>query len=230
MDSPDKRKLLNKALKGFIILNLVLAAAFFIPAYTINYINAWVFIIIFSGFVLFNSIYFFKKDEKLLERRLHGGPAVEKEKSQKIIQVCIRVLFPSMMITCGLDKHFMLSNVPLFLSIISFLLIIVGFAIVFFVFKENTFTSSSITVHENQNVISTGPYAVVRHPMYSGAAILCLCAPIALGSYYALIFGFMMILVYISRLLNEEKYLTKNLAGYREYVEKVKYRLIPHIW
>jgi len=230
MDSPDKRKLLNKALKGFIILNLVLAAAFFIPAYTINYINAWVFIIIFSGFVLFNIIYFFKKDEKLLERRLHGGPAVEKEKSQKIIQVCIRVFFPSMLVTCGLDKHFMWSDVPLFLSIISFFLIIAGFAIVFFVFKENTFTSSSITVHENQNVISTGPYAVVRHPMYSGAAILCLCTPIALGSYYALIFGFMMILVYISRLLNEEKYLMKNLAGYKDYVEKVKYKLIPHIW
>jgi protein-S-isoprenylcysteine O-methyltransferase Ste14 len=174
MDSPGKKKLLNKALKGFIILNPVLAAALFIPAWTINYINAWVFIIIFSGFVLFNIIYFFKKDEKLLERRLHGGPAVEKEKSQKIIQVCIRIFFPSMLVTCGLDKHFLWSGVPLILSLISFLFIIIGFAIVFFVLKENTFTSSSITVHE-QTVISTGPYAVVRHPMCTG---LFLCVNI----------------------------------------------------
>lgn len=230
MDSPDKKKLLKKALTGFVVLNLVLGATFFIPAWTIKYINSWVFIIIFSGFVLFNIIYFFRKDEKLLERRLRGGPGAEKESSQKLIQVFIRTLFPSMLIVSGLDYRYNWSAVPLIAVLVSFILIIIGFTIVFFVFKENTFTSSSITVHENQKVISTGPYAVIRHPMYSGVTLLCLFSPIALGSYPALIFGFMMILVYIVRLIKEEKYLIINLPGYMEYTEKVHFRLIPHIW
>jgi protein-S-isoprenylcysteine O-methyltransferase Ste14 len=109
-------------------------------------------------------------------------------------------------------------------------LVALGLYIVFHVFRENTFTSATIEVKDEQQVISTGPYAVIRHPMYSGAFIMLLGIPLALGSWWAFIFVFLLFAAIIWRLLEEEKFLSKNLPGYTGYRQKVRYRLIPFIW
>ena len=109
-------------------------------------------------------------------------------------------------------------------------IVIDGFYIVYLVFRENSFTSATIAVAEEQKLITTGPYSVMRHPMYSGAILMFIFTPLALGSFWGLIPGFMLILILFFRTLHEEKFLAKNLPGYDEYCRKVRYRFIPFIW
>jgi protein-S-isoprenylcysteine O-methyltransferase Ste14 len=120
--------------------------------------------------------------------------------------------------------------VPAGLVLTANFLVGIGFLVIFFVFKENTFTSGIVEIAPDQQVISTGPYALVRHPMYSGAVILFMCTPLALGSYWALIASFLLCLVMVVRILDEEKFLVAHLNGYGEYMGKTKYRLIPWVW
>lgn len=177
----------------------------------------------------FITIYLFKNDPKLLERRVNAGSTAEKEKSQKIIQAMASVCFCSIYIIAGFDYRFHWSSVSIYISLLANIFVILGFFIVFLVFKENSYTSAIIEVDKDQKVISTAPYALVRHPMYFGAILMLVFSSVALGSYWSLI-SVAALTFTIIRLLHEEKFLSKNLTGYDEYCEKVRYHLILFIW
>jgi protein-S-isoprenylcysteine O-methyltransferase Ste14 len=130
----------------------------------------------------------------------------------------------------ALDHRFGWSSVPGYVCIMGDILMILGFAIVFIVFRANSYTSGIIEVAADQKVISTGPYAVVRHPMYSGGLIMLYAIPMALGSWWGMLVNVPMTAAVIWRLLDEERFLVGKLAGYAEYREMVKYRLAPFVW
>ena len=167
---------------------------------------------------------------ELLKRRLNAGPAGEKQKRQKIIQSIAQFAFIAIYVVSGLDRRFHWSPLPEYITIAGNAGVIAGFYIVFKTFQANTFTAANIQVDEAQTVITTGPYAVVRHPMYSGALLLLLSTPIALNSCWALLTFIPMCAVIIARLLDEERFLKKHLAGYASYCLKVKWRLFPRLY
>ena len=161
---------------------------------------------------------------------MKAGPGAEQQTAQKIIQAIAGTLALALVVVPGLDHHFGLSYVPAAIVVLADVLVIVGFVFVSQVFRENSFAASTIKVEAEQRVISTGPYAIVRHPMYAGASLALLATPIALGSWWGLLIAIAMIAAIVVRLLDEERYLAANLAGYDEYRGKVKYRLIPMLW
>jgi protein-S-isoprenylcysteine O-methyltransferase Ste14 len=176
------------------------------------------------------TAYLIKYDQRLLASRVKAGPIAETQKGQKFIQSLASLFFIGLFIVPGLDFRFHWSDVPLVVSLLSDGLVILGFFIVFLVFKENSYTSAIIEVSNEQKVITGGPYSVVRHPMYAGATLLLLFTPLALGSWAAIPFPLPLIVVVAIRLLEEEKFLLANLSGYEDYCQKVRYRLIPFIW
>lgn len=220
----------KKAFNGLAFLFIFITVILFITAGTLNYWQAYIFLTVFFGSSFIITIYLMKNDPKLLERRVTAGPLNEKEKSQKIIQFLAQFAFLLIIVFPALDHRLIWSDVPTYMVLAWDVLVALGFYIVFLVFKENTFTSWIIEVADNQKVISTGPYGLVRHPMYSGALIMLFGLPLSLGSFWWLLTLIPIIFVIIWRLLDEEKFLEKNLSGYIEYKGKVKYRLIPYIW
>lgn len=219
-----------KAFAGFFALLVFTAAVLFLSAWTFNYWQAWVFLVVFFGAAFAITIYLMKNDPKLLERRISAGPLNEKEANQKIIQSLAQASFLLVIIVPALDHRFNWSVVPLYLNVFGDALIVIGFYIVFLVFKENTYASALVEVTTEQKVISTGPYAYVRHPMYIGALILLFGMPLALGSLWGTLTIAPITTVIIWRLLDEERFLVKSLPGYAEYKKEVTYRLIPFVW
>jgi protein-S-isoprenylcysteine O-methyltransferase Ste14 len=185
---------------------------------------------VFFSSVLVITLWFLKEDPTLIESRLRAGPVAEKERSQRIIQSIAGLLFVLIFVVSGTDHRLGWSEVPFSLVIAGDILVILGLSIVFLVFRENIYTSGTIGVAKDQTVISTGPYAIVRHPMYAGAFVMIFGIPLALGSWWALIFVLLLDASIIWRLLEEEKFLSVHLPGYREYCAKIKHRLIPFIW
>jgi protein-S-isoprenylcysteine O-methyltransferase Ste14 len=173
------------------------------------------------------TAYLWKKDPQLLERRVKAGPIAEKEKSQKVIQVLASLAFIGTLVLPSLDRRYLWSHVPLVFVVLSDVFVALGFLAVFFVYKENTFTSATIEVAPGQRVISTGLYAIVRHPMYAGALVMLFATPIALGSWWGLLMFIPMTFVLVLRLQDEERFLQQSLPGYTEYCRKVKFRLVP---
>jgi protein-S-isoprenylcysteine O-methyltransferase Ste14 len=222
--------LLVKTVLGFAFLMLMLALALFLPAGTLNYWQAWVYLIDWAVCVILITGYLIKNDQELLAGRVKAGAAAETQKSQKIIQSLASLCFIALFIVPGLDYRFGWSHVPPILSLIADGGVALGFLIVFLTFKENSYTRGTIEVSEKQQVIMSGPYRFVRHPMYAGALFMLLVTPLALGSWVALPFSVLMILVIAIRLLDEEKFLAKNLTGYSEYCQKVRYHLAPYAW
>jgi protein-S-isoprenylcysteine O-methyltransferase Ste14 len=209
---------------------VALAALLFIPAGTFDYWQAWLFMAVFvttSGAITVDLAI---RDPKLLERRMHVGPRAEKEPAQKIIVLLAMLGFIAMLVVSALDHRFGWSSVPASVSVLADGLIALAFLFVFFVFRENSFSASTIQIAEGQTVISTGPYALVRHPMYAGALVMLLALPVALGSWWGLLVVVLKLPVLIWRLLDEERFLRQNLAGYAQYQTKVRYRLLPLIW
>jgi protein-S-isoprenylcysteine O-methyltransferase Ste14 len=219
-----------RAMAGLLQLLIIMAAIIFLPARTLDYWQAWIFLAVFFGSVLAITFYLMKNDPKLLERRVNAGPGAEQGKTQKIIQSLAAIAFIAMFVVSALDHRFAWSAVPPYVSVLGDVLVALGLYFVFLVFKENSFASGTIEVGAEQRVIATGPYALVRHPMYIGALVMLLGVPLALGSCWGVLTIIPMVLVLVARLLNEEKFLAKNLAGYSEYQTKVKSRLLPLIW
>jgi len=219
-----------RAFAGFLQLFVILAVLIFAPAWTFDYRQAWIFLGVFFGSALAITIYLMKNDPMLLERRVNAGPGAEQERSQNIIQALAALAFGAMFIVSALDHRFAWSVVPAVATVLGDILVVLGFYFVFLVFKENSFASGTIEVEAEQKVIATGPYAIVRHPMYIGALVMLTGVPPALGSWWGLLAIVPMTAVLIARLLDEEKFLVKNLAGYSEYEDKVRYRLIPLVW
>ena len=220
----------TKAWLGLIFVAVAMGLLLFVPAGTVHYWQAWAYLVVFFGASLLITLYLMKKDPALLKRRLSAGPTAEKEKTRKIIMLFASVGFIILVIVPALDHRFGWSAVPLDVVVLGDILVAVGFYIIFLVYKVNTFTSATIEIAEDQKVISTGPYALVRHPMYAGGLLYCLGTPLALGSYWGLLAFVAIVPVLIWRLLDEERLLSKNLPGYAEYCAKVRWRLIPGIF
>lgn len=219
-----------RTLLGFIELIAMLGLFLFAPAGSFNFWQAWVFSIIFFVSSATITFYLWKRDPALLARRVEVGLTEEKEKTQKIIQVFASLLFSLILMVSSLDHRFGWSHVPFYFLILGDILVVLGLFLVFLVLKENTFAAATIELATDQKVISTGPYSIVRHPMYFGALIMLFGTPLSLGSLWGLLLLFPFTLIIILRLLDEEKFLSKNLTGYNEYRQKVRYRLIPFLW
>src|SRR5215813_8257545 len=216
----------RRALRSSLFGIVALAALLFIPAGTLAYWQAWLFMAVFvctSGAI---TVYLAIHDPKLLERRMNVGPRAEKEPAQKIIMRLAMLGFIAMLVFPVLDHRFGWSSV----SVLGDALIALAFLFIFFVFKENSYGASTIQIAEGQTVVSTGPYALVRHPMYAGALVMLIGTPLALGSWWGLFAVLLILPVLIWRLLDEERFLRQNLAGYAKYQTRVKYRLLPFIW
>lgn len=222
--------LILRAFLGLAFLLLVLAAALFLSAGSFAYWQAWLYLAVFGICTLLITLYLIRNDQALLAGRVTAGPVAETQRSQQIIQGLASLFFIGLFIVPGLDYRFGWSNIPVVLSLLADGLVALGFYIVFRVFRENSFTRGTIEVSADQKVITTGPYRVVRHPMYAGAFLLILATPIALGSWVALPFALPLILVIVIRLLDEEKFLSANLNGYTDYLHQVRFRIIPGIW
>jgi protein-S-isoprenylcysteine O-methyltransferase Ste14 len=208
----------------------ILLACLFIPAGTLSYWQAWVFLAVFAASSQALGIYFLTHDRKLVERRMKIGPAAEQRPAQKIISALFMLGFVGFVVLPAFDHRFGWSPVAPVLSVLVNAIIVLSFVLFFLVMKSNSYAASTIQVEEGQRVVSTGPYAYVRHPMYSGALLLVAAMPLALGSWLSelLIVPFFPVLVW--RILDEEDFLRKDLPGYAEYMRRVRYRLIPRVW
>lgn len=225
-------KLIIQTLSTFLLGMFLLGVLLFLPAGTFDYWQAWVFIVVFMTSVSAIGVYLSLKDPALLERRKNIGPAAEQSLTQKII-ISIGILADlGLLIFCALDYRYGWSSpsVPPYVSLVGDVLLALGLFIDLLVFKENSYGASNIKVEEDQRVISTGPYALVRHPMYAGVLIMVIGIPLALGSWWGLAILALIVPGLAWRILDEEKLLKKDLPGYVEYLQKVRYRLVPYLW
>ncbi len=222
-----KNKLISKALTRFIPGIIIISAILFIPAGSVKFWNAWLFMGVLFIPMLFVIIYLKIRDPELLDKRMNTN---EKEKTQKKVVLLTSVVFLSAFIIAGLDYRFEWSVVPLPLEIFSALIVLIGYILFFIVMSQNSYASRVVEIQEKQKVIDTGLYGIVRHPMYSAAILMFMFMPLVLGSFYALIplliFPFQM----STRMKNEEEILEKGLEGYIEYKKKVRYKIIPFLW
>ncbi len=196
--------LILRSFLGLAFLVLVLALALFLSAGSLSFWQAWVFLAVWTVTVSLITAYLVKYDQKLLASRVQAGPVAETQKIQQIIQSLASLFFIGIFIIPGLDFRYHWSNVPPIISVISDGFVILGFYIVFLVFKENSYTSATIEVSDEQKVVTTGPYSMVRHPMYAGAILLLVFTPLALGSWAAIPFPWPLILVVVFRLREED--------------------------
>jgi len=215
---------------GLARLQVILMLLIFLPAGTLRFWQGWLFSMVFLASVVFLTFYFVKRDPHLIENRMKGGPGAEQQTTQKIIQAFTGTLAAFLVIVPGLDHRFHWSSVPASIVILANASVLLGFAIIHIVFSENSFAASIVKVEAGQRVISTGPYRLVRHPMYAGGALLLLATPLALGSWWGLPIGIAITAAIVVRLLDEERYLSANLPGYETYCHAVRYRLIPMVW
>jgi protein-S-isoprenylcysteine O-methyltransferase Ste14 len=223
-------ELTQRAAKSLVKFHLLLAVFLFGPAWSLRFWQGWVYWLVCTILVTEITRHFLKHDPRLIERRMAVGPRAEPEASQKRIQVITSVLCCALVIIPGLDFRRHWSHVPVPISLLADALVALGYLGIFYVFRENTFTAGVVRVEEGQTVISTGPYAYVRHPMYAAAMWQFLATPIALGSWWAFLAAVPLCGMLVIRLLDEERVLRTNLAGYTEYCQKVLHRLIPGVW
>jgi protein-S-isoprenylcysteine O-methyltransferase Ste14 len=212
------------------VLAIVMAFLLFVSAGTVHYWQAWVYLGLFAGASALMTLDLIRKDPALLERRMSGGPTAEKQPTQKLIMLWVSLGFVALLVVPALDHRFGWSAVPLAVMVAGDVLVAIGFYLISRVYRENTFASATIEVAENQKVISTGPYAFVRHPMYASASLYLLGTPLALGSCWGLVPLAAMVPFLIWRLFAEERFLAENLAGYAEYQKRVRHRLMPFVW
>ena len=219
-----------KAWLSLALLAIAMALLLFVPAGTVRYWQGWVYLSVFMGASALTTVYLLKRDRALLERRMRGGPTAEKRRTQRVIMIGTSIGFIALLVVPGLDRRFGWSELPLAVVAAGDALVAIGFWLIFRVYRENTFTSATIEIAENQKVVSSGPYAIVRHPMYASASLYLLGTPLALGSYWGFVPIVVVIPFLIWRLFDEERFLVKNLPGYAEYRKRVRYRLVPFVW
>lgn len=224
------RHLAAKAWLSVIALAAIMGLLLFGLAGTLRYWHAWTYMAIFFGLTILTTADLLKRDPALLERRMRGGPTAEQRPTQKIIMWGASAAFVAMLVVPALDYRNDWSHVPLAFVILGDILVALGFYFIMIVYRANTYTAATVQVAQNQTVISTGPYAIVRHPMYASALLYVVGTPLALGSWWGFVPLGVFLPVLIWRLLDEEEFLAASLPGYTEYQEKVRYHLLPHIW
>jgi protein-S-isoprenylcysteine O-methyltransferase Ste14 len=215
---------------GLVAVLAVMAAMIFIPARTVHYWQAWLFLCVYAICNVLVVAYLWKTDQALLARRMSGGPFAEGKPAQKIVMALASIEFIALLIVPALDHRQGWSNAPAAVAIVGDIVVVFGFFVATLIFRENTFAAATIQIADEQRVVSTGPYAIVRHPMYAGGLILLAGIPLSLGSYWGLAVMAALIPVIIWRLLDEEAFLSENLAGYNVYRSKVRWRLLPGIF
>lgn len=206
------------------------AVALFLPAGTFCYWQAWLFIAVFTGATLVPSLYLAYRDPATLERRMRAGPVAEKRPVQRAAVSAIVVAVVALLVLSALDHRFGWSQVPLGLVVAGNVLVAAGLIIAQWVVFQNRYAAATITVEAGQQLVSTGLYGLVRHPMYSGAVVMLIGTPPALDSYWGMVMLIPGVLTLAMRIVDEEKMLSAELTGYREYTNRVPYRLVPHIW
>ena len=222
-----KKRLFAEALAKFLLGAVLVSLFVFLPAGTLDYINGWLFMATMFSPILIIGIILLKKAPKLLEKRLNGN---EKERSQQQIVKLSGLVFILSFSLSSLDFRLKLTYLPLIVSISASVALLLSYALYWEVLRENEFLSRTIEVQENQQVIDSGLYGTVRHPMYSSTTLMFLSIPLVLGS----LIGFAIMLIYpfliAARIKQEESFLSENLPGYKEYLQKVRFRMIPYIW
>jgi protein-S-isoprenylcysteine O-methyltransferase Ste14 len=222
----------NKKLTAMVITRMafsipVVGLIIFLPAGTLRYWQGWMYMVTLFAPMFFVFGYLLKNDLELLERRMRTR---EKEAQQNRIIKLGYPLFLAAFIVPGFDIRYGWSNMPAMVSILADVLVFAGYVMFFFVLRENSYASRVIEVEKEQKVISTGPYALVRHPMYLGVLLMYSFSPLALGSWWALIPAASIAIVLVARIKNEEEVLLRELPGYAEYQQKTRFRMIPWVW
>jgi protein-S-isoprenylcysteine O-methyltransferase Ste14 len=211
---------------GFAVFLLLV----FWPAGTFDYWRGWAFIAVFAAATMIPSLYLAATNPAALKRRMQAGPAAETRPLQKIIITFAFLWMGAMIVVSTLDFRFGWSSVPAAVSVIGDVMVAVGLLIAMITTIQNGYAAANINVESDQKVVSTGFYALVRHPMYFGNVVLMLGIPLALGSYWGLLFVILGLVVLAVRILDEEKVLAQQLIGYTDYVQRVHYRLVPGVW
>jgi len=216
----------SKAYSVPVIIMILAGLVLFLSAGSLKFWQGWVWLAIISAMTLFITAFFIKRNPGLLNRRMK---VKEKEPQPGIVKI-LSFLSLLIYVVPGFDYRHQWSAVPVWLVISANALVLLGYVLIFIAFKENSYASPVIQVEQDQQVIQTGPYAVVRHPMYTGLLLMQLCTPLALGSYWALISAVLFIPVIIFRIKKEEEVMLRDLPAYKDYLNKTRYRLIPGIW
>jgi len=219
-----------KLLSQLFALILVMGALILVPAGTFAYWQAWLSLACYFAASLVVSIWLIRNDPALLERRMRGGPFAEGERKQKIIMTITSVGFIALLVVPGFDRRFEWSDMPAIFAVLGDLLLLAGWAGILAVFRANSYAAATIQVAEGQKVISTGPYAIVRHPMYATALVMLLGIPVSLASWWGVLVLVALLPALAWRLLDEERLLVRDLQGYSEYRRKIRWRLIPYVW
>lgn len=209
---------------------VVFGSMLFVPAGTFNYWQAWVFLVVVAVVASAPSVYLLRANPAALQRRMRGGPAAESRLAQKVVIAGLYFSLAAMVVVSVLDHRFGWSPVPTAVCVVGDVLLTVGLGVMALVIVQNSYAAATVQVEAGQTVVSTGLYGLVRHPMYTGNVIMMIGIPLALGSYWGLVFVVPGLIVLASRIRDEEKLLQQDLAGYREYSEKVRYRLVPGTW
>jgi protein-S-isoprenylcysteine O-methyltransferase Ste14 len=217
---------LVSAALGLVAFGLML----FLPAGTLHYWQAWVFLAVFALATWIPSVYLMRTNPAALERRMRAGPLAETRTLQRIVVTVVYICFPAMLVVSALDHRFGWSTVPASISVVGDVLVALGLGVAMLVVIQNGYAAVNVTVEAGQHLVSTGLYGLVRHPMYTGNVILMIGVPLALGSYWGLVFVIPGLIVLAVRIRDEEELLDQELSGYREYTRQVHYRLVPYVW
>jgi len=208
----------------------VLLIVLFLLAGTVNYWQAWVFVAVIAVSQTAGVVYWALTSPTVLNRRMSSGPIAETRTSQKFIISGVWLSFAALVVFGAFDHRMGWSRVPAAVSLIGDALVAIGIGVTMLVVIQNTYAAATVRVEEGQTVVSRGVYRFVRHPMYVGNVIMMVGIPLALGSYWGVLLVIPGTLVLIYRIVDEEKLLTKELTGYREYTQQVRYRLVPYMW
>jgi protein-S-isoprenylcysteine O-methyltransferase Ste14 len=219
-------KLALSAILGLAAFGLML----FLPAGTFDYWHAWVFLAVFALATWIPSVYLMRTNPAALERRMRAGPLAETRTLQRIVIAVMFICFPATFVVSALDHRFGWSSVPAGVSLVGDVLVAIGLGVAMVVVIQNGYAAANVTVEAGQTLVAKGLYGIVRHPMYTGNIILMVGIPLALGSYWGLVFLIPGLVVLALRIRDEEDLLTQELNGYREYAQRVHYRLVPYLW
>jgi len=219
-------KAIVSAVLGFTVFGLML----FLPAGTLHYWQAWAFLVVFTLSTWIPSVYLMRTNPVALERRMRAGPIAEARPVQRIIISIALLSLAAMIVISALDHRFGWSSVPTTVCLAGDVLVAIGLGLAMMVVVQNSYAAANVTVEAGQTVISTGLYGLVRHPMYAGNVVMMVGIPLALGSYWGLVFVIPGLLVLAIRIRDEEELLGQQLDGYSQYTQRVRYRLVPYVW
>ena len=220
-------KLLKDAIIKFVCGVVLIGVLLFLPAWDIKWRNGWILMAILFVPMFFAGIVMYKKAPDLLRSRLK---AKETQSEQKDVISCSGIMFLAAFVLAGLNHHFGWTSLPAWIVWAGVVIFLLAYCLFGEVLRENRYLSRTIEVREDQEVVSTGLYGVVRHPMYTATVLLFLAMPLVLGSWPSFIIMLAYIPIIVKRIKNEEQVLETELKGYAEYKEKVRYRLIPYVW